>query len=533
MDRQIVYPAQILPETGLLQMAKDSMIGSAKLASAMLGTSTYANGFAVTPTGPASLQVVYGPGEIYSMASVDALAFSTLPADTTHSILKQGIALDGGVISCPAPGTSGQSINYLIQAAYQDVDANPVLLPYYNSDNPAMPYSGQGNNGLTQNTVRRGTAVVQAKPGASATSGSQVTPAPDSGYVGLYVVTVANGQTAITSGNITKHIAAPLLAGGILPSVQNGSLTYAQAAGSATACTVSYAPAVTSLTDGLTLRFKALFSNTGSATFSPNGLTPKVIINLSQNALTGAEISANGYCTVTYSAGFDAWILTSSSGGTFLGGRLIGVQSFTQAGGTYVPALGTNFVVVEVQGGGGGGGGAPATASGVGSAAGGGGAGGYSSARLTSGFAGVAVNLGAGGAGGNATPSSGGNGGSSSFGTLVSASGGGGGSFMAATATYPIQAAGANGAVGGAGNIATGPGAGGGAGVILTAGNGISGAGGPSHFGGGGFKAVGSAPGGAGVYGGGGGGAISQGNTGGGFAGGAGGLGLVIVWEYA
>lgn len=514
-------------------MTKDSMIGSAKLASVVLGESTLANGFVVTPTGPASLQVVYGPGEVYSMASVDALAFSTLPADTTHSILKQGISLNGGVLGCPAPGTSGQSINYLIQVAYQDLDANPILLPYYNSANPAMPYSGQGNNGLTQNTARQGVAIVQAKAGASASTGTQVTPAPDSGYVGLYVVTVANGQTGITAGNITKYIAAPLLAGGILPSVQNGSLTYAQATGSANAIAVSYAPAITSLTDGLTLRFKALFGNTGSATFSPNGLTPTNIINLSQNALVGGEISANGYCSVTYSVGFGAWILTSASGGTFLGGRLIGVQAFTAAGGTYVPSLGTNFVVVEVQGGGGGGGGAPATASGVCSAAAGGGAGGYSSARITSGFSGVLVSLGAGGSGGTATPSSGGTGGTSSFGSLVSASGGGGGSFMAASVSFPIQAAGAAGAVGGAGNIVSSPGAGGGPGVILTAGNGISGSGGPSHFGGGGFKAVGSAAGGAGVYGGGGGGAISQGNTGSGFSGGAGGLGLVIVWEYA
>jgi hypothetical protein len=62
MDRQIVYLGQILPETSLLQMAKDSMIGLAKLSAALLGTSTMANVFAVTPTGPASLQVVCAPG---------------------------------------------------------------------------------------------------------------------------------------------------------------------------------------------------------------------------------------------------------------------------------------------------------------------------------------------------------------------------------------------------------------------------------------------------------------------------------------
>lgn len=211
MDRQTVYPGQILPETTLLQMTKDAMISVAKLSSAVFGTGTTANGFAVTPTGPASLQVVCAPGEIYSMTSVDASAFSSLPADTTHSILKQGILLDGVTLNCPAPGTTGQSINYLIQVTYQDADSSPVLLPYYNSANPALPYSGMGNNGLSQNTIRKGLAVVTAKAGASATTGSQVTPAPDVGYIGLYVVTVAFGQTTITSGNIAVLGNAPLI----------------------------------------------------------------------------------------------------------------------------------------------------------------------------------------------------------------------------------------------------------------------------------------------------------------------------------
>lgn len=211
MDRQITYPGQLLAETSLLQATKDSMIGFAKLSSALLGTSTVASGFAVTPTGPASLQVLCAPGEIYSLTAVDALAFSTLPADTTHSIFKQGILLDGVTLSCPAPGTTGQSINYLVQVTYQDTDATPVLLPYYNSANPSLPFSGMGNNGLPQNTVRKGSAIVAVKAGASATTGTQVTPAPDAGYIGLYSVTVAFGQTTITAGNIILLATAPLI----------------------------------------------------------------------------------------------------------------------------------------------------------------------------------------------------------------------------------------------------------------------------------------------------------------------------------
>lgn len=211
MDRQIVYPGQILPETTLLQIAKDSMIGLAKLSAAVLGTGTMVNGFAVTPTGPASLQVVVAPGELYSLTAVDGTAWSSLAADTTHTIVKQGIALDSTTLTCAAPTTNGQSISYLIQASYLDLDSTPVLLPYYNSANPSQPYSGLGNNGLTQNTVRKGTVVLQAKAGASAATGSQVIPAPDAGYVGLYVVTVAYGQTATTAANIARYSATPIV----------------------------------------------------------------------------------------------------------------------------------------------------------------------------------------------------------------------------------------------------------------------------------------------------------------------------------
>lgn len=317
MDRQIVYPGQILPETALLQMAKDTMIGSAKLATAMLGTSTIANGFAVTPTGPASLQIVVAPGEIYAMANVDSLAFSTLPADTTHSILKQGIMLDGVTLSCPAPTTTGQSINYLVQVTYQDQDSTPVLLPYYNSANPALPYSGMGNNGMTQNTARKGVAIVQVKAGASAATGSQVTPAPDSGYVGLFVATVAYGQTTITSGNITQYAGAPLLPSGVLQSIQGGNTTYALDTGAVNACAATFFPAITSLVDGLTLRFKAANSNTGAATFSPNGISAAPIVGGNHAALQGGEIAATGDVWVQWnsSVGAGSWVLVESSGG--------------------------------------------------------------------------------------------------------------------------------------------------------------------------------------------------------------------------
>jgi hypothetical protein len=209
MDRVIVYPGAIPLETDLLATNKNMLIGLSKLASALFGSNTLVNGFAVTPTGPASLQVVVAPGEIYSLQNVDGTAYSSIAADTSRSILKQGITLDSATLNCPAPTTTGQSISYLVQAAYQDVDAIPTVLPYYNASNPSQAYSGPANNGVAQNTRRNGVAVVSVKTGVSATTGTQTIPAPDVGYVGLYVVTVAFAQTAITSANIVPAPARP------------------------------------------------------------------------------------------------------------------------------------------------------------------------------------------------------------------------------------------------------------------------------------------------------------------------------------
>ncbi|WP_137010160.1 gp53-like domain-containing protein [Aquitalea aquatilis] len=285
MDRQIVYSGQILPETTLLQMTKDAMIGLAKLSAAVLGTSTAVNGFAVTPTSPASLQVYVAPGEIYSLQNIDGTVFSSLAADTTHQILKQGILLDQATLSCPAPATAGQSINYLIEATYQDSDANPVLLPYYNSTPPNTPFSGQGNNGLTQPTARKGTVVLTAKAGVPATTGSQTTPAPDSGNVGLYVVTVAYGQTQIVAGNISQYAAAPFINMVNMGQIQAQTGTAFPTGGTAPNYTVAPSPVPAALTDKL--RF--------NVTFGAAGTTGSNTINITLASGTTGAIALKQY----------------------------------------------------------------------------------------------------------------------------------------------------------------------------------------------------------------------------------------------
>lgn len=492
-----------MPETTVLQMTKDAMISVAKLSAAVLGVNTTANGFAVTPTGPASLQVVCAPGEIYSLASIDSLAFSTLPADTTHSIVKQGIMLDALTLNCPAPTTTGQSINYLVQATYQDVDSSPVLLPYYNSANPALPYSGMGNNGLTQNTSRKGSAVVAVKAGVSAATGSQTTPAPDAGYVGLYVVTVAFGQTTITSTSIAQYVSAPLLPSGLLQSIQNGNTSFAVDTGTANAYVCNFTPAITARSEGQILRFKVKTANTSASTFN-DGLGAVALVGGAHSALQGGELIANGDAWVEWntSIGGGSYILlfctgaaeqvapaTQSQHAMPLGqatGRLL--RSTTYSGGTFTWNIGagTTAIRVRIQAPGGSGAGAPATAAGQVSVGSGGSGGASAEGFYTGGSvpssATVTVPTGpTGGVGANGTAGS-----PASFGALISAPGGLGGLIAGPSSPPFFAVAVGSPAVATGGNVLNTTGGPGGATSASSVGNFSGGAGGSSPFGPGG-----------------------------------------------
>ena len=115
-----------------------------------------------------------------------------------------------------------------------------------------------------------------------------------------------------------------------------------------------------------------------------------------------------------------------SATGTLTGipGRLLNVRVIA-ASGMYTPTAGTNSIIAEIQGGGGGGSGAAATTSTTWSTGIGGGSGAYIKHRMTSGFSGLAMTVGAAGAAGSAG-TAGGNGGSTVFGSLTAPGGLGG-----------------------------------------------------------------------------------------------------------
>jgi hypothetical protein len=235
--------------------------------------------------------------------------------------LKQGISLDTLLLACAAPVTVGQSINYLVQVAYQDTDANSVVLPYYNASNPSQAYSGPNNAGTTNFTTRKGACVISAKAGVSAATGSQTTPAPDSGYTGAFVVTVAYGQTTITAPNIAAYAGAPFIpsAGLIAGGLQGNVCNISAAGGTADAITGAYTPGIAALTNGMTLYVRAGSANaTTTPTFTPASgtIAAKTIVKGAGASLVAGDIAGGGHwIELQYDLTLDKWVLLNPATG--------------------------------------------------------------------------------------------------------------------------------------------------------------------------------------------------------------------------
>ncbi|MDR6381842.1 hypothetical protein [Paraburkholderia caribensis] len=326
MRRVETYVGQQVYEWLFSSQAQHTMTAIAKLCAAMLGTSVTVNGLGCTPTTPASMTVQIAPGELYQLESLEATTCGTLPADTTHQILKQGIRLDTFTTGTfAAPVTSGQSINYLIEAQYQDSDLSldpttgnsPVVLQFYNSANPTSPWSGPNNSGSTSNTFRDGAIAYQIKAGVAATTGTQVTPTPDAGWTGLWVVTVPFGASSLTATNISQYAGAPILPNGILQSILTGNLTYGIDNGTAGAVQATFPIPVTSLVDGMDVWVKIKNANPGATTFTPNPgvISPAPVVGGAHAALQGGELAANGRANFVWRQDISSWVLMECSGG--------------------------------------------------------------------------------------------------------------------------------------------------------------------------------------------------------------------------
>ena len=214
MDRPFVYPGQVPLETDILNTNRNAMVGLGRFALDVLGSGTVVSGLPCSQTTVPSMSVQIGAGAIYSLQNIDNTSYSSLPANTTDQVLKQGILMASAnqTLAMTAPITAGYSVIYLIEGAFSEVDKAPVALPYYNSANPSVAFSGPGGLGTAQNTVRAGTINIVAKAGIA--SASPVAPSVDTGFVPLYYVTIAYGATTIVNANVAVATGAPFISGG-------------------------------------------------------------------------------------------------------------------------------------------------------------------------------------------------------------------------------------------------------------------------------------------------------------------------------
>lgn len=214
MDKRPTYPGAIPLDLDILTPQRNAELALGAVLEAVFGSTTAISGLAVAPTSPASMQVKVGPGCIIFTTTVDTLTsgFGSLPVDNANALVKVGHNLTPTTMSTlTAPAIAGQSQNWLIEAQFIEADGTPVVLPYYNAADPAVPYTGPANSGTTNNTARTNRVQLQWKGGTAATTGTQNTPSPDAGWTGVAVVTVANGQSSITASSIVPYSLAPFV----------------------------------------------------------------------------------------------------------------------------------------------------------------------------------------------------------------------------------------------------------------------------------------------------------------------------------
>lgn len=302
--RATVYTNQVPYELDVLRCGLFTMTAVSLLARCVLGTGIgdvpLFVRLACTPIVPPSLAVTIGEGACYFLEPMDATAWSVVPADTdpNHNMFKQGWFSDPVNFSTPAPVTPGNSVIHLIQARFNEVDVNNVSRPYFNSADPSMPIF---NNNFD---TRQDTIDVQIKLGIEAPIPTP--PTPDPGYVALYYVTVAYGQTSIVGGNITLVPGAPFITESLTQKISSGTVSgdfvskvqeqqstniSAVDIGTPNVIVLNPSPAYTSYSAITFIRARIANNNTGATTINISGLGAKVV---KKQTSTGLAVLVSG-----------------------------------------------------------------------------------------------------------------------------------------------------------------------------------------------------------------------------------------------
>lgn len=274
--RVTVYTNQVPYEADVLRSNSYKMADVSKLAETILGTgignSKLVSGLPCLPIAPPGMQVTVGAGCMYSFENYDNTAYSVLPADTdpNHKLYKQALNFDLVVLDTPAPLVVGNSIIYLVQGAFETLDVNIISRPYFNSADPTSPIF----NNLSDTRVDK--ILINVISGVEGPSPTPPTPTP--GFVPLYYVTVAFGQTSIVTNNITLATGAPFVTESLTQKVSYSDIrsekyTYFLDTGTTNAIVVTPSPAYANFDSGTTISVRVANTITGACTLSINGIT--------------------------------------------------------------------------------------------------------------------------------------------------------------------------------------------------------------------------------------------------------------------
>lgn len=225
MDRVQNYNLQTPLTADDLNKERDyTAIALGKIVSALLGQGTVVSDLAATAVASTTVPTVQlSDGQLYELATLDPTAFGSLPVGSfpsTANVMKQGLLLasrgDVNTFELTPPGTSGESIIYLLEAQYSDLDTDIQTITFYNVSDPTNPTTA------TEPRIREGTINFVLKAGIA--SSSPAAPSADVGYVPLYNIEVAYGQTVLSQSNITVAPGAPFLSQKLF-GLMNGSGT--------------------------------------------------------------------------------------------------------------------------------------------------------------------------------------------------------------------------------------------------------------------------------------------------------------------
>lgn len=127
--------------------------------------------------------------------------------------------------------------------------------------------------------------------------------------VGRYARTFTSESTVpISSGITTPIVEDAVPASGFQSGTTNWGGT---AGGTATALTLTLAPAITAYGDGLPIRFRVATDNTGAATLNVNSVGAKSIVKYNGTGLAGGELQANDVHTAVFDSTNDRFMLQS------------------------------------------------------------------------------------------------------------------------------------------------------------------------------------------------------------------------------